>query len=129
VEAISVLVAATNPGPASQLRALLSDDPRFEVIGEARSGEEMVAFSGQPGLVVVDLALGGLNAHDTIEQYRRRHGKPLIAVVTPVEAEYLRQAMISAGANAYLVVTSPSGEMLDHLAALVDRACAGRVKA
>ena len=78
-----MLVAATNPGPASQLRALLSDDPRFEVIGEARSGEEMVAFSGQPGLVVVDLALGGLNAHDTIEQYRRRHGKPLIAVVTP----------------------------------------------
>jgi hypothetical protein len=35
-----------------------------------------------------------------------------------VEAEYLRQAMISAGADEYVVVTNPTQRLLDRLGAI-----------
>jgi len=119
VDVVTVLIAEASPPALFALRALLGDDGRFEVVGEVYTGEGLVDYEGEPRVVLVDLALPGLNAHDAVAAFRPGHPRCSIVVMAPVEAEYLRQAMISAGADDYVVVTNPKQPFLDRLSATV----------
>jgi len=122
VGVVAVLIAEASPPALFALRTLLGADRRFEVVGEVDTGEGLVDFEGEADLVLIDLALPGLNAHDAVTAFRPGHPACCIVVMAPVEAEYLRQAMISAGADEYLVVADPTQRLLDRLAAMASAA-------
>ena len=121
VGVIRVLIAESDARSRSLWRWSLDDDGRFVVIAEVGSGDELSAFEGEPDLLLVDITLPGLNAHDAIERFRPAHPACVIVVLAPVEVPYLRRAMAEAGADDYIVSTTPRPQVLNHLASLPRR--------
>jgi DNA-binding NarL/FixJ family response regulator len=118
----SVLLAEADKLSSLVLRSMLDNDERFRVLDNVSSGEELISYDGEPDLLLVDLTLPGLNAHDAIERFGPSHPACTIVVLAPADAQYLRHAMKAAGADEYVVLTTPDERLLDRLARLVSHA-------
>jgi DNA-binding NarL/FixJ family response regulator len=120
---IKVVVADDDPGVRSALRAVLDDDARFRVVGEAGSGPEagVVAALEQPDVVLIDVRMpgGGVEAARAIAQARPR--TTLIAVTASADAQVVA-AMLAAGASGVL-----AKGRLDNLGDLVERCHLGEI--
>jgi len=64
-----VLIAEDEPPARANIRRLLSEDPRFEVAGEARDGMEAVRMIEElrPDLVFLDIQMPGLDGFETLD--------------------------------------------------------------
>ena len=67
---ISVLLADDHNVVREGLRALLSAEPDIEIVGEAANGSQAVrlAKERQPGILIMDLAMPGLNGLEATRQ-------------------------------------------------------------
>ena len=102
------------------LRALL-EQAGVEVVGEAADGHEAIAGAKQlrPDVVVIDIAMPGLNGIDAAR--RLRVEAPLVKVLALSMNSDRRYviAMLDAGARGYLLKNSASEELLGALAAVL----------
>jgi DNA-binding NarL/FixJ family response regulator len=99
------------------LRALLTSDSRFEVVGEASEGETALsaADSLHPDIVVMDVSLPGLNGVQATRQIKARHpNMRVVALTVHEEGGYLR-SLLDAGASAYVLKRSASHELVRAL--------------
>src|SRR5262245_61810029 len=104
------------------LRLLLDSQPDMTIVGEAGSGRLAVesARSLQPAVVVLDLSMPDGNGLDAAKQ---------IAVVAPAAAivalsrhddDGYVQALLAAGARAYVLKQSASSELLKAVRAVAE---------
>jgi DNA-binding NarL/FixJ family response regulator len=106
--AIKVVVADDDDDFRQALVEVLDADPRFEVVGAAASGDEMVdiALESRPDLVVIDVRMpsGGPEAARNLREAAARSGMPTPAIValTAQPAVTTVVAMLRAGARSYL---------------------------
>jgi DNA-binding NarL/FixJ family response regulator len=108
VRAMVRVVVAEDYMPLRELlevRFGLLDD--VELVGQAEDGPEALELVGtlQPDVLLLDLALPGMNGHEVIAEVRRRFSTVDIVVLTGVAALETRQRAIDAGAAACLVKT------------------------
>ena len=99
------------------LRALLTSDPRFEVIGEAAEGEAAVAIASElhPDVVVMDISLPGLNGVQATRRIKaQRPDVSVVALTVHEEGGYLR-SLLDAGASGYVLKRSAAGELVRAL--------------
>jgi DNA-binding NarL/FixJ family response regulator len=100
---IKVVVADDDAGIRSALRAVLVDDERFQVVGEAGSGPEagVVTALEQPDVVLLDVRMpgGGVEAAKAINAAKPQ--VTLVAVTASADAAVVA-AMLTAGANGVL---------------------------
>ena len=102
------------------LRALIEASGRFEVVGEASSGEEGVRTtrSLEPDIVVMDLAMPGL---DGVQATRRIAalglGTKVLMLTIHDEDEFIVPAM-EAGAAGFLDKSAADSDLLDALEAV-----------
>ncbi|MBI2863774.1 MAG: response regulator transcription factor [Chloroflexi bacterium] len=78
---IRLVLADDHPIFREGLAALLSTRPNFQVVGEAKNGEEAIALARQlgPDLVLMDINMPGVNG---LEATRRiREDLPAVRVV------------------------------------------------
>ena len=97
------------------LRVALQRDPELKVIGEARSGEEILekyqAFPAE--IVVMDIGLPGIDGIETTRQLKAAHPKVKVVMLTVHQLEQEILAALASGANAYcLKTTDPSSLMV-----------------
>ena len=113
------------------LRAMLDRSGRFEVVGEAESGEQAIALceQQQPDLALLDIRYGARGSEaciDGLEAARRlSDGQPQIAVIICTmhdNADYLRAA-IAAGARGFITKEASREELL----AAIDLVAAGGI--
>ncbi|MGN6609728.1 MAG: response regulator [Jatrophihabitans sp.] len=120
---IRVVVADDDPGVRSALRAVLDEDSRFHVVGEAGSGAEVgvVAALEQPDVVLLDVRMpgGGIEAARAIAESQPR--TTLVAVTASADAQVVA-AMLAAGANGVL-----AKGRLNNLGDLVERCHGGEI--
>jgi two-component system response regulator NreC len=86
------------------IRALIEQDPRMRVIGEAGDGRSAVAMSAElaPDVVLMDLNMPGLNGFDATQQIcRSQPGVKVIGVSVHNDPRYVTE-MLNAGASAYV---------------------------
>src|SRR4051812_19069393 len=86
------------------IRALIEQDPRMRVIGEAGDGRSAVEMSAElaPDVVLMDLNMPGLNGLDATQQIRRSQpGVKVIGVSVHNDPRYVTE-MLNAGACAYV---------------------------
>jgi NarL family two-component system response regulator LiaR len=103
--------------------SLLTFD-EFELVGEARNGEEALRLCGevQPDVVLMDMRMPELDGVDTTRAIRGLYPHIQVLVLSSFhDAELVRRA-IKAGAIGYLV----KGVSADELAAAIRSAHAGR---
>ena len=105
MEKIRLLVADDHPVVRAGLRMLLAAQPDMEVVGEAVDGDAAVARALQlePDVVVMDLAMGGMDGLAATREIVNRLPHTRVVVLTMHDnEEYLRQAL-DAGATGYVL--------------------------
>jgi len=101
---ISVLLADDHNVVREGLRALLSAEPDIEIVGEAANGSQAVrlAKERQPGILIMDLAMPGLNGLEATRQILQELPSARIIILTSYgDDEYVKQ-MVEAGVAGYL---------------------------
>ena len=97
------------------LRGALSDQPRFEIVGEARDSAEAIsqARALQPDIVLMDLhmpVLDGVQATQLIKQQW-----PAVTVIALTMYAVEQGAALAAGADAFLIKGSAPAQLLAAL--------------
>ncbi len=112
--AIRVLLADDHNLVREGLRALLEQEPDMEVVASVADGREAVQLTRklQPDVVVMDISMPGLNGIDATRQITTDHSTSRVVCLS-VHAEHkMIDAMLQAGASAYLLKTSVSKELV-----------------
>jgi DNA-binding NarL/FixJ family response regulator len=96
------------------LRALLEEDTRVSIVGEASNGDEATEMASRltPDLVLMDLKMPGLPAPDAIRVIRARHPATQVLVLTSYVDDEQVQAVLGAGALGYVLKDVAKAELL-----------------
>jgi DNA-binding NarL/FixJ family response regulator len=96
------------------LRALLEEDTRVCIVGEASNGDEATEMAARltPDLVLMDLKMPGLPAPDAIRVIRARNPGTHVLVLTSYVDDEQVQAVLGAGALGYILKDVAKAELL-----------------
>jgi DNA-binding NarL/FixJ family response regulator len=96
------------------IRELLCTDADLEVVGEASSGDEVLAVVGehQPDVLLLDVEMPGPGAKALISRLGRTSPRTAIAILTMHESPALVHALLDGGATAYLVKSIGREELI-----------------
>ncbi len=105
MEPLRVLVADDHPVFRSGMRALLSSTPGIEVVGEADTGEEVIALAAElrPDVVLMDLQMPGTGGIEATRRILVTTPGARVLVVTMYEDDDLVFAALRAGARGYVL--------------------------
>ena len=104
------------------LRALLSDDQRFEIVGEAADGVAALSAAEhlRPDVVVLDVSIPGLNGAQVARRLKSSQPEVrTLALTVHEEGGYLRSLM-DAGAAGYVLKRSAPAELLRAIEVIGD---------
>ena len=128
---IKIIIADDHPVVRSGLRALLSSQPDFEIVGDAENGEAAakLAFSLTPDLILMDLQMPILDGLGAIKLIRDKLPKANILVLTTYETDADILPALEAGAIGYLLKDTPPEQLFQaiHSAANGEMTLAPRV--
>jgi DNA-binding NarL/FixJ family response regulator len=121
--ALKVLVADDHPLILQGLRRTLEACDDIDVIGEARSGDEIVPLveRRQPDVVLLDMRMPGLPSVECIRQIKKSWPQVRTVVLSASEDGPTIDSAVAAGASAYVI---KSVSALD-IPALVRQVAAG----
>ena len=119
----------------AQLRTLLVDDSaeflesaaRFlahagdvDLVGSARSGHEAITQAAElkPDLVLMDLAMPGLNGLEATRLIKARAGAPRVVIMTLYDTAEYRQAACEATADGFIAKSAIRSDLLPLIANL-----------
>ncbi len=96
------------------LRALLTANDEYHVVGEASNGKEaqQCVAASSPDLVIMDLSMPNTNGTEAIRNIRRRFPEVKIITLTIHKTEEHVRAALKAGSNAYLLKDDNYSELL-----------------
>ena len=96
------------------LRALLSSDPDFTVVGEAEDGRDAIQCVENliPDLVLMDLSLPRMNGMDAIREIKKRSPDTKILALTVHRTEEYILATLRAGADGYVLKDATHAELV-----------------
>ena len=128
-QTIRVLIGDDHRIVREGLKQILADAPDVQVVAEAQSGPEVLdqvaALQGRAGLdlVLLDIALPGIDGLDVLQQLKREHPRlPVLMLSTYPEKQYAVRC-IKLGASGYLNKSADPDDML----AAVRKVAAGGV--
>jgi DNA-binding NarL/FixJ family response regulator len=105
--AIKVLVADDHPLTLQGIRRVLEDVPDIEVVGEARSGSQVLPLIGQtdPDLVMLDIRMPQLDGLACLDRIRKRYPKVKVVMLSAYTDREHIAAALKRGASAYIAKT------------------------
>jgi DNA-binding NarL/FixJ family response regulator len=113
-EVIRILLVDDVEKVRESLRGILASDPHFEIVGEARDGEEAVLAVAQlkPAVVVMDVNMPRLNGIEATAWIRRMYPHVVVVGVSAMATEDTCHLMVWAGAAT--VIPKDAVERLRH---------------
>ena len=96
------------------LRALLSADPDFEIVGEAGDGREAVRCVEKlgPDLLLMDLSMPRMSGMDAISEIKRRYPETKIIALTVHKTEEYLLSTLQAGVDGYVLKDATHDELV-----------------
>jgi two-component system response regulator NreC len=111
---VRIVIAEDHTILREGLRALLSSNPDFEVVGEAEDGREAIRCADElkPHLILTDLSMPRMNGMEAIKEIKRESPETKVLVLTVHKAEEYILAAFRAGADGYLLKDSTYTELV-----------------
>jgi len=121
---IRVVIADDAVGLRGLLRAVLSRQPGFEVVGEAGNGAEAVVVVSRthPDIVLLDLAMPVMDGLEALPKLHACSPSTRVVVLSGFEAAQMEREALALGAHTYLT----KGLSPAELVAALRRTAAGR---
>jgi len=110
---IRLLIVDDHPVVRAGLVGMLSDEPGFEVVGEASDGDQAarIAAATRPDVVLMDLRMPGVGGVEATAQITAA-GYAKVLILTTYESDDQILAAIEAGASGYLLKAAPQAEIV-----------------
>ncbi|MCP5096642.1 MAG: response regulator transcription factor [Chloroflexi bacterium] len=105
MESIRVLIADDHMVVREGLQLILSTEPDFEVVGEAKEGATAVRLAGelQPDVVLMDLRMPGMGGLEAIGHIQQKWPSIAIVILTTYNEDDLMVRGLQAGAKSFLL--------------------------
>jgi len=102
---IRVLIIDDHPLFRKGVSQIISDDPNFEVVGEAASGQEGLDLGEelQPDLVLLDLNMKGMDGLETLRRFKQTDLLARYVILTVSDSEDDLMEALKSGADGYLL--------------------------
>ena len=99
------------------VRRLLEQEPLFEVIGEAESGEKAYQIFGElkPDVMVMDLSMPGMGGLEAIRRILMRYEKAKILVLSMHEDLSFANQVLKLGAKGYLTKNTLADDLVKSI--------------
>jgi len=96
------------------LKALLSADPEFDVVGEAEDGLEAIRCveNFTPDLVLMDLSMPRMDGLGAIKEIKKHHPETKIIALTVHKTEEYVLTTLQAGADGYVLKDATHSELV-----------------
>lgn len=116
-EPIRVVIADDHPLFRDGLRAMLADHEGFECVGEASTGDEVLARvrDTRPDVVLMDLQMPGLDGVEATRRVVSSAPATAVLVLTMFEDDTSVDAVLRAGARGYLLKGATQPELVRAL--------------
>lgn len=104
---IRIVLADDHPLIREGFKSLLNKSEKFEIVGEAENGRELVELAGRirPDIILTDVKMPVMNGLDAIEELAKNFPEMKFIVLTMhEEREYIVNAL-KIGASGYLLKT------------------------
>jgi DNA-binding NarL/FixJ family response regulator len=114
---IGVLLADDHNVVRQGLRALLEAERDLSVVGEAENGRQAVALAKKtlPDVVIMDLAMPGLNGLEATRQILKNLPSVKVLVLTSYGDEDYVAQLIEAGASGYVIKQTAADDLLNGI--------------
>lgn len=119
---LRILIADDYPEWRAQIRKILSSRPEWEIVAEARDGQDAFekAVQLRPDLVLLDIAMPVLNGLQAAIRIRQHCPGSLIIFVSQINDRAVREAAVDVGAVAYVLKANAAAELLAAIMAAQD---------
>jgi len=109
-----VIIAEDHTILREGLRALLSSDPKLDVVGEAEDGRDAIRCVEKllPDLLLIDLSMPRMNGMEAIRDIKKRHPDTKIIALTVHKTEEYILATLEAGADGYVLKDATHNELM-----------------
>ena len=119
-EPYRIIIAEDHTILREGLRALLSADPRFEVVAEAADGRAAIERCEglTPDLLLIDLSMPRMNGLEAIREIKKRNSDIKVIALTVHKTEEYILAALQAGADGYVLKDATHSELamaIDHV--------------
>lgn len=114
---IRILIIDDHPLFRKGVGQIISDEPNFEVVGEAASGLDGIELAQQlnPDLVLLDLNMKGIDGLETLRRLKQTDVKARCVVLTVSDAEEDLLEALKSGADGYLLKDMEPEDLRSHL--------------
>ena len=111
---LSIVLADDHTILREGLRALLTADSNFEIVGEARDGREAVRCVEKlgPNLLLMDLSMPRMSGMDAIREIKKRYPETKIIALTVHKTEEYLLTTLQAGADGYVLKDATHDELM-----------------
>jgi DNA-binding NarL/FixJ family response regulator len=101
------------------IKALFSDEPDLEIVGEADDGRAALQSVSElePDVVLMDISMPGLNGIEATRQIRHNYPEVKVVVLSMHSNEEYVFQVLRAGASGYVLKQSDSSEVLTAIRA------------
>ena len=107
------------------LKALLSFEPDFEIVGEAEDGDKAIQCVERlrPDIVLLDLTMPRVNGMEAIREVKKISPKTKVVVLTAHRSQEFVHATLRAGANGYVLKDAEHAELLLAMRSVLREKC------
>ena len=111
---IKIVLAEDHTILREGLKALLSSDPQFEIIGEAADGREAVRCVEKlgPNLILMDLSMPRMSGMEAIREIKKRCPDIRIIALTVHKTDEYLHTSLQAGADGYVLKDATHEELM-----------------
>lgn len=113
---ISLIIADDHAMVRAGFVALLSEQPGFEIIGQAENGADCVRLAAElrPDVVLMDVSMPIMNGIEATRQVVRDSSSRVLILTTYDSDDYVYEAL-RAGASGFLLKDSPPAELINAI--------------
>ena len=116
-----ILIADDHDIVRKGLRALVQEEPSWQVVADVQDGRSAVAKTQElkPDIAILDIAMPSLNGLDATKQIVKVNPDTKVLILTMHDSELLIQNVLNAGARGYLMKTDAGRDLVVAIRALL----------